>query len=196
MSVDLYSEALRRFRRLLARARKTALHQPAAMTVASADASGRVSARTVLLKSVDERGFAFFTNLTSRKGRQLGDNPRAALCFYWDNLGEQVMVEGKAEPVSEADAETYWDSRPRESQLGAWASFQSQPLKSRRELLARFAHFKRKFAGIRVPRPAFWSGLRVAPDRIEFWRPRPHRLNERVVYSLRGRRWTKTLLYP
>jgi len=166
------------------------------MTLATADRRGRPTARTVLLKSADGRGFTFFTNMESRKGRQIAENPRAALCFYWDPLWHQVLVEGRLERLSAAEVDAYWASRPRDSQLGAWASLQSRPLASRRTLLERFSRFKRSFAGKVIPRPAYWTGLRLVPDRIEFWRGRPHRLHDRLAYVKSGRRWKRGLLFP
>ena len=150
----------------------------------------------VLLKEASERGIVFYTNLGSRKGRQLAMNPQAALCWFADPLNEQVIIEGRVGLVSNREADAYWASRPRQTQLGAWASLQSQPLASRRVLMARVARYARRFAGRPVPRPPQWSGYRVIPDRIEFWKARPFRLNERVVYQRSGRRWTVSLLYP
>lgn len=166
------------------------------MILATADSKGRPSARTVLLKAVDERGFTFFTNFHSRKGRQLSANRRAALCFYWEPLESQVIVEGKVDPVSNEEADHYWGTRPRESQLAAWASAQSRRLKDRKPLLARFRRYAKLFSGRPVPRPAHWSGFRVRPDRIEFWRRRPFRLHERHLYWKQGNRWKFQMLYP
>lgn len=166
------------------------------MVLATADARGRPSARTVLLKGVDARGVIFYTNARSRKGRALAANPRAALCLAWDPLRAQVLIEGRVERVTVAEADAYWATRPRTSQLGAWASQQSAPLARRAILLARFSHYQTAFAGRPVPRPPSWTGFRVLPDRVEFWRARPFRLHDRVVYQRRARRWTRTLLYP
>ena len=196
MTTTIPDAALRRLQRLLARARTAGLHEPTAMTLATADTQGRPSARTVLLKGADADGLVFYTNLESRKGRQLTENPWAALCFSWDPLREQVLVEGRVERVSDEEAEAYWAIRPRTSQIGAWASLQSRPLSSRAHLLARAARYTATFAGQRVPRPPHWSGLRLAPARIEFWTSRPFRLHDRVLYERRAGRWTKTLLYP
>ena len=194
--MKLYEEAIRRFKKLLAKALKTGLNEPTAMTLATADSKGWPSARVVLLKEVDARGFVFYTNLESRKGQQLGVNPRAALCFFWDTLMEQVLIEGKVERVSESQADAYWKSRPRESQIASYVSLQSKPLDGRQTLEAKVSECKRKFAGRAIPRPVYWSGCRVVPDRVEFWRARPFRLNERVLYQKTKRGWTETLLYP
>lgn len=193
---DGYAKALQQIHHFLVKAGGTALREPVAMALATADAGGRPSVRTVLLKALDERGAVFYTNLMSRKARELAANPRAALCLYWDPLRIQVLIEGRAEPVSDAEADAYWATRPRTSQLGAWASEQSQPLSSRAVLVARFAGFSAQYAGRPIPRPPHWSGLRVVPDRIEIWRARPFRLHERILYQRRGRRWVKSLLYP
>lgn len=193
---DVYAEALRRVRALLEQARHADLHEPTAVTLATADAQGRPSARTVLLKEVTERGFIFYTNSESRKGRELAANPRAALCFFWQPLMEQVMVEGAVERVSDEEADAYWATRDRQSQIGAWASLQSQRLTRRATLLARVARYAAQFARRPVPRPPHWLGYRVVPDRIEFWSSRPHRLHERTVYQTDGHCWVSRLLYP
>jgi len=194
--VDLYDEAIEKFRALLDRATQTDLPEPTAMSLATADASGRPSARTVLLKGVDERGFVFYTNTRSRKGGQLADNAWAALCVFWQPLKEQVEVEGRVERVTEQEADEYWVTRPRDSQLGAWASEQSAPLESREALLARAASFRDQFEGRDVPRPPHWSGYRVLPERIEFWTAGEHRLHHRVCYEKGRDEWTVVLLNP
>ena len=186
----------RRLQQWLARAQRAGLREPTAMALATADRAGRPSVRTVLLKGLDARGLVFYTNLHSRKGRALAANPRAALGFYWDPLRRQILIEGRVEPVRAGEADAYWATRPRASQLAAWASQQSQPLDRRATLLARLAAARRRFAGRPVPRPPHWSGLRLLPDRIEFWIARPNRLHERLCYVRRGHRWTRTLLYP
>ena len=192
----VYDEALRRARRLLIRTRRPGVHEPTAATLATATADGRPSIRTVLIKQLDAHGVVFFTNLDSRKGRQLAENPRAALGVFHDPSMEQVSIEGRAEPLADAEADAYWATRDRASQIGAWASRQSQPMPSRAMLLARVAQYGARFAGRPIPRPPRWSGFRIVPDRIECWRARPFRLNERVVYQRRGGRWSKGLLYP
>lgn len=179
-----------------------------AMTLATADASGIPSARMVLLKGFDDRGFVFYTNLESDKGRQLAANPNAALCFHWKSLRRQVRVEGIVVPVSDAEADTYFQSRPRESRIGAWASLQSRPLEGRWELERRIAEFVAKFNIGHVPRPPHWSGFRVVPRRIELWRDRPFRLHERRAFVREltfdptageppaAGPWTTTTLFP
>jgi len=194
--LDVYQEALRRFKELLSAAGKTDLREPAAMTLATADAVGRPSARVMLLKGVDERGFVFFTNQLSRKGRELLANPHASLCFFWQPLMKQVRIEGIIEAVSDEEANQYWTTRPRDSQLGAWASHQSEPLDERKTLESRLAEYQEKFADQPVPRPPHWSGFRVVPGRIEFWKAGWHRLHERECYEKTPAGWTKTLLNP
>jgi pyridoxamine 5'-phosphate oxidase len=166
------------------------------MTLATANASGRPSARVVLLRDFSEKGFVFYTNLESRKAREIRANPRAALNFSWQALESQVQIEGSVGSVDPADADLYWASRPRESQLGAWASQQSRELVSREVLEARFAQLERDYAGREVPRPPHWSGFRLVPERIEFWKSMPHRLHDRTLYELVDGRWRRGLLYP
>ena len=149
-----------------------------------------------MLKAVDERGFVFYTNLESRKARHLAERPHAALCFFWDPLMEQALIEGSVEPVSDAEADAYWATRDRVSQLGAWASKQSRPLDRAEALTDAIADMERRFAKQPVPRPPHWSGFRLAPDRIEFWAAQPFRLNERTVYERRDGAWQRYLLYP
>ncbi len=167
-----------------------------AMTLATADADGRPSARMVLLKDVDEQGFVFYTNLTSRKGGELIANPHAALVFHWKSLTRQVRVEGAVEAVSDQEADDYFHSRARLSQIGAWASKQSQPLEGRFELERRVAKYTAKFNIGTVPRPEFWSGFRVVPARIEFWQEEAFRLHDRTVYARAGDGWTTEKLFP
>jgi len=175
---------------------RTCLPEPTAMSLGTVAPNGKPSVRVVLLKHVDERGFVFYTNYHSRKGRELLANPNAALCFHWQPLAIQVRVEGVAEPVSDAEADAYFASRARESQLGAWASLQSSPLSSDAELETRVREMEQRYAGQPVPRPPHWSGFRIVPSRIEFWFNRPFRLHERRVYERESRGWTETRLYP
>jgi pyridoxamine 5'-phosphate oxidase len=167
-----------------------------AMTLSTVGPGGRPRSRIVLLRGADRQGFLFFTNLRSDKGREIGASAPVALCFHWPHLKIQVRIEGRARPVGAAEADAYFATRPRESQLAAWASDQSRPLASRGALLRRFELEKVRFAGAEVPRPPHWSGYRVAPDRIEFWHGRPHRLHERDLYVRRGASWKHTLLSP
>ncbi len=196
MSADLYTQVLQRFHELFAKAQALDIPEPSAMSLATADAEGRPSVRTVLLKSVDRRGFVFYTNMQSRKGQQLHANPHAALCFFWQPLMEQVLVEGRVQPVSDSEADDYWATRERMSQLGAWASQQSQALPERADLEKRFTEYEQRFAGKLVPRPPHWSGFRLQPELIEFWQSRPGRLHERERYFKEHGRWQRQLLYP
>jgi pyridoxamine 5'-phosphate oxidase len=167
------------------------------MTLATATRDGVPSLRAVLLKGVDPRGFVFYTNMDGRKAEELLANPRAALCFHWKSLQRQVRVEGTAEHATEAEADAYFASRPRESQIGAWASDQSRPLAGRGELEARAAEFTRKFADRpNVPRPPNWAGFRIVPQHIEFWQERPSRLHDRMLFIRDGEKWRKQRLFP
>ena len=157
---------------------------------------GRPTVRFVLLKGVDQRGFLFFTDSRSRKGRELRANPRASLAFYWQPNGRQVRVEGRVEEVVPSEADEYWSTRPRQSQLAASASFQSAPMRSRQSLLARVARLATKHRGREVPRPNVWSGFRLRPDAIEFWTHREHRLHDRELYVRRRNKWHGGLLQP
>lgn len=167
-----------------------------AMMLATMAANGRPSLRAVLLKGFDERGFVFYTNLESRKAEELFARPDAALCFLWKSLGRQVRIEGPAEEVASEEADAYFATRPRDSQLGAWASDQSRVLPSRAELERRAEEFTRRFAGAIVERPPFWSGFRVVPERVEFWQERPSRLHDRLLFIRTGDGWRRQRLYP
>lgn len=195
-SDPLYAEAIERFRGLFEQAQSAEPGEKTAVTLATAGPDGRPSARTVLLKHFDERGFVIYTNLTSRKGTQIHANPQAALLFLWQSLARQVRIEGPVEQVDDAEADAYWVTRPRESQLGAWASEQSAVLDRRETYDQRLDGFRQKFEGVEVPRPAFWSGLRVIPDRIEFWHERQYRQHERELIWFDGACWQWTLLNP
>jgi pyridoxamine 5'-phosphate oxidase len=185
-----------RFNSSLRRASEAGLHLPNGGTLATVGADGRPSSRVVLLKEADEGGLVFYTNLSSRKSRELQDNPLASLCFWWPDLEEQVRVEGRVERVEDAKADAYWNTRPRASQISAWASRQSEPLASRDELVAECERIRQRYEGKAVPRPPFWSGLRLVPDRIEFWTGREDRLHVRELFTRTGGGWRKTLLNP
>jgi len=169
--------------------------EPDAMVLSTVDPDGRPSARYVLLKGVDDRGFVFYTNIESRKAKGLAAHPYAALTFYWPPT-TQVRIEGEVEPVSDADADAYFATRPRGSQIGAWASRQSAGLATRAELDARVHEVEVRFKDAVVTRPPFWSGFRVVPRSIEFWTRDPARLHERVVFQRDNGQWTRALLYP
>jgi pyridoxamine 5'-phosphate oxidase len=184
------------FETWFAEARDSEINDPEAMALATADASGAPSVRTVLLKGHGPEGFIFYTNERSAKGEQLAANPRAALLFHWKSLRRQVRIEGDVERVSGADADAYFASRARDSQLGAWASEQSRPLDSRQTFERRFEDMKSRFEGRDVPRPPHWGGYRVIPKQIEFWSDRPHRLHERRLFVRESGGWREGLLYP
>ena len=191
-----YGEPFERFREVLAEAEATGMADPNAMVVSTVDGEGQPSSRVVLLKSFDERGFVFYTNYESRKGREILGNPRVSLSFYWRELGKQVVVLGKAERVSDEEANAYFATRPRTSQLGAWASQQSRPLPGRAHLLADVAKLEAHHLGRSIPRPPHWSGFRVVPHWIEIWISGAFRLHDRTVYEREGEGWRVTKRYP
>ena len=195
-SSDPGTDPLVLFREWLAEATQREPNDPTAMALATVGADGQPSARMVLLKGVDEQGFVFYTNLESQKAADLAANPRASLLFHWKSLRRQVRIEGTVTGVSDADADAYFASRPRGAQIGAWASRQSRPLESRFALEKRVAEYTAKFGLGSVPRPAFWSGYRVKPERIEFWQDRPFRLHDRLVYTRDRGGWRTDKLYP
>jgi len=167
-----------------------------AMTLATTGPDGRPSARVVLLKGFDERGFVFYTNLESRKSSELLSNPYAALCFLWKSLNRQVRIEGPIERVEDDEADAYFASRPRDSQIGAWASDQSRRLESRAELARRVEAYSRRFGESTISRPPYWSGFRVVPRRVEFWQERPFRLHDRLLFVREGEGWRRERLFP
>jgi pyridoxamine 5'-phosphate oxidase len=184
------------FREWLAEAEAAEPNDPTAMCLATVDAAGRPAARMVLLKGVDDRGFVFYTNLESRKGGELLARPEAALCFHWKSLRRQVRVEGAVEPVTAGEADAYFRTRARISQLGAWASDQSRPLDHRATLETRLDAMRERFEGQDAPRPPNWSGFRILPRAIEFWRDQPFRLHDRILFTRRADGWDTGRLYP
>lgn len=194
--MSLPEEALDRFRECLESAVQADEIEPTAMCLSTVRADGAPSSRMVLLKDWDESGFVFYTNLESIKGRQLFANPAAALVFHWKTLEQQVRVEGLAEPVSDEEADAYFASRHRGSQLGAWASKQSRPMAGRTELVKRVAKYEARYLARSVPRPPHWSGFRVVPSMIEFWYGRTSRLHDRYRFTLVDGAWSKERLFP
>jgi pyridoxamine-phosphate oxidase len=192
-------DPIERFRHVYAMAEeidRSIVPEPNAMSLGTIEDGGQPSVRIVLLKGFDEDGFVFYTNCQGRKGRNLIAHPRAALCFYWAPIGIQVRIEGAVTKVADAEADAYFATRARLSQLGAWASRQSEPMEKPDSLDERMAMFEKKFEGAEVPRPKFWSGFRVRPERIEFWKNRDNRLHERHLYTREGGGWRIESLYP
>jgi len=179
-----------------AEARESEPNDPDAMALATSTPDGRPSVRMVLLKGHGPEGFTFYTNLDSRKGAEIAANARAALLFHWKTLRRQVRIEGPVAPVRDAEADAYFDTRSRDSQLGAWASWQSRPLDACATFEKRYEEMVRRFEGGTVPRPPRWSGFRVTPELLEFWSDRPHRLHERRVFTGTNGGWQEGLLYP
>lgn len=191
-----FNEPFELFGSWFEKAKESELNDPNAMNLATATPDGRPSSRMVLLKDFDTAGFVFYTNLESNKGRQLADNPHVALNFHWKSLRKQVRVEGKVSPVSDEEADAYFQSRARGSRIGAWASKQSRPMEGMFILERRVAEYTAKFNIGEVPRPEFWSGFRVMPQLIEFWSDGKFRLHERIVYHRDGDGWTTERLFP
>jgi len=190
------NDPIARFLKVYERAKKKDPGDYTRVALATADPQGRPSLRMVLLRGFDDRGFVFYTNYSSRKAAEIDANPRAALCFYWECLKEQVRVEGAVERVSAAESDAYFASRARGSRLAAWASKQSAPLASRSDLVARYLKVKAKYAGRAIPRPEFWGGYRIRAERMEFWNSRAHRMHDRVAYVRDGDEWAMERLYP
>ncbi|HEY9882370.1 MAG TPA: pyridoxamine 5'-phosphate oxidase [Thermosynechococcaceae cyanobacterium] len=193
---DVDPDPIRQFQRWLDQAIAAELPEPNAMTLATATRDGIPSARIVLLKGLDARGFAFYTNYESRKGQELADNPQAALVFLWTVLERQVRIEGQVEKVAAAETDAYFQSRPLASRLGAWASEQSRVIRDREVLEQRFAELKATYADETVPRPPHWGGYRVIPHQIEFWQGRTSRLHDRLRYRLKQGNWLLERLAP
>jgi pyridoxamine 5'-phosphate oxidase len=189
-------DPVERFQEWFREAEQAGVEVPEAMMLATADADGAPSGRLVLLKGADDEGFVFYSGYVSRKAAELDQNPRAALVFYWRPLGKQVRVEGRVERVSDGESAAYFATRPRGSQLAAWASQQSRPLESREELERRYAELEREYEGQEVPRPPHWGGFRLRPDAIEFWEHRENRLHDRFRYTRAREGWTVELLSP
>lgn len=193
------ADPLARFRETYALAQKidrALVPDASAMSLATVEDGGQPSVRIVLLKGFDDQGFVFYTNVQGRKGRHLLAQPKAALCFYWPPIDIQIRVEGTVSKVMDAEADVYFATRPRPSQIGAWASRQSEPLETPTALEERVTKYEKEFEGRDVPRPDFWSGFRVRPERIEFWKNKSDRLHERHLYTLAGDRWKIETLYP
>lgn len=191
-----FSALIERFHDHLAHAIDAGAVEPTAFALATAGMDGAPSVRMLLLKHADTRGFVFYSNRESRKGTELRDRPRAAMCFWWGVVARQIRIEGIVEPVTDGEADAYFASRPRGSQVGAWASAQSRPLASRADLLERAAAVEAEYRGRAIPRPPHWSGWRLAPDRIEFWYGQENRLHERIEYRREAGGWVERILAP
>jgi pyridoxamine 5'-phosphate oxidase len=196
MEINSFQDPVELFQEWLKAASKTEPNDPEAMALATVGGDGQPSVRMVLLKSVDKKGFSFYTNMESRKGRELAENPRAALCFHWKSQLRQVRVEGKVEVVPAPLVDAYFKSRHLLSRLGAWASKQSQPVGSRSELEASVREYEEKFKGQEIPRPPYWSGYCVVPEKIEFWQQGEGRLHDRFLFTREGSGWSLCRLNP
>ncbi|HJX25811.1 MAG TPA: pyridoxamine 5'-phosphate oxidase [Chthoniobacterales bacterium] len=193
---SMAAEPIALFQKWLQEAVDSGIEEPTAMTVATVDADGHPDARILLLKSADERGFVFYTNMESPKGQALRRDPRVALCFYWMPLDRQVRIRGRAEVVSDEEADAYFATRARLSQISAWASKQSRPMQGYFELEAEVAKAALRFGLAKISRPPFWSGFRVVPEQIEFWTQKPYRRHHRILYTLTNDGWQTQWLYP
>lgn len=196
MVISGHSDPLTLFAVYFARAKENVTHDPTAVALATTTVDGLPSLRMVLLKAIDERGLVFFTNYDSRKGRELTENPHAAMCFYWPRSEVQVRVEGVVERIAEADSDAYFQTRPRLSQVGAWASQQSARLEKRQDLLSRVAEIESRYAGKDIPRPPNWGGFLLVPTRMEFWQGEPGRLHDRLIYEQSESGWQTHRLFP
>jgi pyridoxamine 5'-phosphate oxidase len=194
--MTLSAEIIEEFNKAFMKARVAGEPEPTAMVLATSDGHGLVTSRTVLLKALDENGFVFFTNIHSTKGRQMAACPRASATFLWKASGCQVQLAGAVSRVSDAAADAYFETRDRGSQIGAWASAQSAPLDSRETLMQRVRELEHQFEGQQVPRPPFWTGFALSPERVEFWWQREFRLHDRFEYTLIGGQWKKQRLNP
>ncbi|MBS4012873.1 MAG: pyridoxamine 5'-phosphate oxidase [Bacteroidetes bacterium] len=193
---DVDKNPLKQFSTWFEQSLKSGVDEPNAMNIATVDQKGRPSSRTVLLKGVDESGFLFFTNYNSRKGNQINENPYASIVFLWLELQRQVIIEGRVEKISDSESDEYYNSRPFQSRIGAWASEQSKEIDSREELEQKFAELEKTFKDKNIPRPKYWGGYRLIPDRIEFWQGRESRLHDRIVYILENHNWKIKRLSP